>query len=195
MPGRWCGLRRSIRGRTRRTAAAAIPITRSPGRCSTSGAGSRSSMTLPRPVFGHRLCLLARDSGTAALRLTSTADMRSWDPWVDVPAAGLGRGGRRPRLSIWASARSACSGDHKARTSVRMWRWHGLIWAAALIAGYGRQNSVGRLLRPVAGTRCRGRRTRPGPHGALADKPPAVAPRLGGWLGSVSASARRIAVG
>ncbi len=43
-------------------------------------------------VFRDRLYVIARDSASGQLRLTSTADMRIWNPWTDVPPPGLPSG-------------------------------------------------------------------------------------------------------
>ena len=43
-------------------------------------------------VFRDRLYVIARDSVSGQLRLTSTADMRIWNPWTDVPPPGLPSG-------------------------------------------------------------------------------------------------------
>jgi hypothetical protein len=40
-------------------------------------------------VLRDRLCLFAQDSTTNSLRLTSSADLIGWTPWVDVPPPGL----------------------------------------------------------------------------------------------------------
>ena len=49
--------------------------------------------------FGHRLHVFARDSATSLLRFTSSADLLTWSPWHDVPAAGL-----RPDSPVAAAA-------------------------------------------------------------------------------------------
>ena len=43
-------------------------------------------------VFRDRLYVIARDSASGQLRLTSTADMRIWSPWTNVPPPGLSSG-------------------------------------------------------------------------------------------------------
>ena len=39
--------------------------------------------------FGNRLHLIARDSGTGVLAMTSAADLQRWDPWTPLPASSL----------------------------------------------------------------------------------------------------------
>jgi hypothetical protein len=43
-------------------------------------------------IFRDRLYVIARDSASGQLRLTSTADMRIWNPWTDVPPPGFPSG-------------------------------------------------------------------------------------------------------
>jgi hypothetical protein len=50
-------------------------------------------------VFRHRLYLLARDSGTSHLRVTSTADLETFSSWVDI-----GQPGGFPPVSAVAAA-------------------------------------------------------------------------------------------
>lgn len=40
-------------------------------------------------VFRHRLYLLASDSASGQLRMTSTSDLDVWDLWADVPSPGM----------------------------------------------------------------------------------------------------------
>jgi hypothetical protein len=43
-------------------------------------------------VFRHRLYLLARESTSGTIRMTSTSDLRIWAPWAQVPSPGLQSG-------------------------------------------------------------------------------------------------------
>lgn len=51
-------------------------------------AGLRTEMGIATAVFRHRLYVIARDSATNGLRITSTDDLVTWDPWTDIPAPG-----------------------------------------------------------------------------------------------------------
>jgi hypothetical protein len=42
-------------------------------------------------VFAHRLHVVASDSSTGQLRVTSTPDLLTWSPWVNLPSPGLAR--------------------------------------------------------------------------------------------------------
>src|SRR5262249_6138604 len=48
-------------------------------------AGLQTGSPFATVEFRNRLYVLARDSATQRLRLTSTDDMLTWEPWVDVP--------------------------------------------------------------------------------------------------------------
>ncbi len=50
----------------------------------TGPGGLRTTEPITTAAFRHRLYLLARDSGTNHLRMTSTADLDTFNPWVDV---------------------------------------------------------------------------------------------------------------
>lgn len=50
----------------------------------TGPGGLRTAEPITTAVFRHRLYLLARDSATNHLRMTSTADLDTFNPWVDV---------------------------------------------------------------------------------------------------------------
>jgi hypothetical protein len=50
----------------------------------TGPGGLRTTEPITTAVFRHRLYLLARDSGTNHLRMTSTSDLDVWNSWVDV---------------------------------------------------------------------------------------------------------------
>lgn len=50
--------------------------------------GLQTAEPIATVVFRNRLYLFARDSGTNALRVTSSADLESWNPWVTIPRSG-----------------------------------------------------------------------------------------------------------
>jgi hypothetical protein len=52
-------------------------------------AGLSTDQPIAATVFRDRMYVFARDAQSAALRATSTSDLRSWAPWADVPAVGL----------------------------------------------------------------------------------------------------------
>ena len=57
------------------------------------GPGSlQTAESFAAAVFHDRLYVIARDSASGQLRLASTADMRIWSPWTDVPPSGLPSG-------------------------------------------------------------------------------------------------------
>jgi hypothetical protein len=66
----------------------------------TGPSGLRTTEPITTTVFRHRLYLLARDSVTNQLRMTSTSDLAVWNPWVDVPEPG----GFPPTSSVSAAA-------------------------------------------------------------------------------------------
>jgi len=47
--------------------------------------------------FRNRLYLIARDSGTGSLVITSAADLQRWDPWKPLPASSLAPSSPLPR--------------------------------------------------------------------------------------------------
>jgi hypothetical protein len=61
--------------------------------------GLRTEEPIATVAFRHRLYLLARDSGTNHLRMTSTADLETFSPWVDI----LEPGGFPPVSSVAAA--------------------------------------------------------------------------------------------
>lgn len=52
-------------------------------------AGLSTVQPIAATVFRDWMYVFARDAQSAAQRVTSTSDLRSWAPWADVPAAGL----------------------------------------------------------------------------------------------------------
>jgi hypothetical protein len=50
--------------------------------------GLQTAEPIATAVFRNRLYLFARDSATNALRVTSSADLDSWDPWATIPRSG-----------------------------------------------------------------------------------------------------------
>lgn len=52
-------------------------------------AGLYTVQPIATTVSRDQMYVFARDAQSAALRVTSTSDLRSWAPWADVPAAGL----------------------------------------------------------------------------------------------------------
>jgi len=59
-----------------------VPRSAGPGAIQTAEA-------IATAVFRHRLYIIARDSASSELRMTSTSDLDSWNPWVNVPSPGL----------------------------------------------------------------------------------------------------------
>jgi len=51
--------------------------------------GLNTAEPIATAAFRNRLYLFARDSASGALRATSSADLESWNAWVDVPSGGL----------------------------------------------------------------------------------------------------------
>jgi hypothetical protein len=52
--------------------------------------GFNTDIGIATTVFGHRLRVIAKDSTTAFLRITSTDDLLTWDPWTDIPQPQFG---------------------------------------------------------------------------------------------------------
>ena len=50
--------------------------------------GLQTAEPIATAVFRNRLYLFARDRATNALRVTSSADLDSWDPWAAIPRSG-----------------------------------------------------------------------------------------------------------
>jgi len=50
--------------------------------------GLQTAEPIATAVFRNRLYLFARDSATNALRVTSSADLESWDTWTTIPRSG-----------------------------------------------------------------------------------------------------------
>jgi hypothetical protein len=66
----------------------------------TGPGGLRTTEPITTVSFRHRLYLLARDSGTNHLRMTSTADLDTYNPWVDLVEPA----GYPPMSSVAAAA-------------------------------------------------------------------------------------------
>jgi hypothetical protein len=60
--------------------------------------GLDTDIGIATAVFRHRLYVIARDSSSKRLRLTSSDDLVTWDPWADIPDSGL------PPVSVIAAA-------------------------------------------------------------------------------------------
>lgn len=52
--------------------------------------GLRTETAITTTVSGHRLYVIAKDSSTNHLRMTSTDDLVTWDPWTDIPEPRIG---------------------------------------------------------------------------------------------------------